>query len=310
MKTKRLMTALASLTLLMQTTTAQTFRPNEHEYDQAGGNKANQTDEVTLESGNNSMTINVSKGGKILSFKHRDQEVLSQSRWPESFGSTFWTSPQKEWNWPPVPEFDKQPYTIVKQENDQLTICSHVSERLGFSITKNFKALPKQEGFLVTYTIKNESQQTRSVAPWEITRVTNSDGLIFFEAENNQIWPSGLMDFKPENGGMWYQTDEAKENRKVNADGKGWLAYCADNLLLVKQFNDLKSGQAAPGEAEVQVYVNRGKTYIELESQGAYTELLPGASFSWSVHWYLQPIDKQKQNKSALMETVRKLINS
>ena len=54
------------------------------------------------------MTID-SKGGKILSFKYKDAEVISQIRFPEAFGSTFWTSPQKEWNWPPVPEYDNQP---------------------------------------------------------------------------------------------------------------------------------------------------------------------------------------------------------
>ena len=56
-----------------------------------------------LKSGNLSMTVDASKGGKILSLKYNDSEVISQLRWPESFGSTFWTSPQKEWNWPPVP---------------------------------------------------------------------------------------------------------------------------------------------------------------------------------------------------------------
>ena len=59
-----------------------------------------------LKTGDMTMTVNISKGGKILSLKHKDDEVISQSRFPESFGSTFWTSPQKEWNWPPVPEYD------------------------------------------------------------------------------------------------------------------------------------------------------------------------------------------------------------
>ncbi|MBR2771956.1 MAG: hypothetical protein IKD78_08100 [Bacteroidales bacterium] len=63
-----------------------------------------------IEVGDLSMTINGAGGGKILSFKYKDTEVISQSTFPESFGSTFWTSPQKEWNWPPVQEFDKQPY--------------------------------------------------------------------------------------------------------------------------------------------------------------------------------------------------------
>ena len=70
----------------------------------------------TLKNGNLTMTINATKGAKILSFKCGDQEVISQLKWPESFGSTFWTSPQKEWNWPPVFEFDKKPYTVFDFE--------------------------------------------------------------------------------------------------------------------------------------------------------------------------------------------------
>ena len=46
-----------------------------------------------LKTGDLTMTIDISKGGKILSLKLKDTEVISQSRFPESFGSTFWTSP-------------------------------------------------------------------------------------------------------------------------------------------------------------------------------------------------------------------------
>ncbi|MBO4786361.1 MAG: hypothetical protein J5510_04770, partial [Prevotella sp.] len=53
-----------------------------------------------LTTGNVSMTIDAEHGARITSLKYGDKEVISQLRWPESFGSTFWTSPQKEWNWP------------------------------------------------------------------------------------------------------------------------------------------------------------------------------------------------------------------
>ena len=244
----------------------------------------------TLKNGDVTMTINADKGGKILSLKYQDKEVLSQSRWPESFGSTFWTAPQKEWNWPPVPEFDKQAYTIQKKEDSRLTITSPVSARLGLSVGKDFQTDTKDGAFIITYSIKNEGNEPRRVAPWEISRVPNADGQIFFEAVDS-IWPAGLMSFETEQGVSWYKTDEAPQNRKVNADARGWLAYAANDLLLVKRFLDLKNNEPAPGEAEVQVYVNRGKTYIELESQGAYTLLQPGESLQWTVRWYLLPAD-------------------
>ena len=257
------------------------------------------SDPHTLKCGHQTMTIDAGKGGKILSLKYDDQEVISQSRFPESFGSTFWTSPQKEWNWPPVPEFDKQAYT-VEEKDGHLIMTSPVSNRLGFRIRKAFATDEKDGAFVITYSIINESNDTRKVAPWEITRVANDSGLIFFKAKAESVWPAGLMNFKDAHGAAWYTTDETNENRKVNADGAGWLAYANKGLLLLKKFDDLKPDAPAPGEAEIQVYVNRGKTYIELESQGAYTTLQPKEQLSWTVRWYLKPIKEATPSKELL----------
>lgn len=252
------------------------------------------------------MTID-SKGGKILSFKYKDAEVISQIRFPEAFGSTFWTSPQKEWNWPPVPEYDKQPYT-VEVKGASLVMKSNVSPRLKYSITKEFVPDAKENAIIINYTITNESDETSKVAPWEVTRVQNGDGLIFFDADVNNITPAGLMDFKEEYGAAWYQPDVTNQNRKINADGKGWLAYATNGLLLVKKFQDLEPSQPAPNEAEIQVYVNRGKAHIELESQGAYTTLEPGKSLTWTVRWYLVPFDGAITPSKALLKKVKKLV--
>ena len=259
----------------------------------------------SIEVGDLFMTINGGGGGKILSFKYKDVEVISQSTFPESFGSTFWTSPQKEWNWPPVQEFDKQPYT-VEEKGNSLVMTSNVSARLKYKIRKEFSVDAKSNAIVVTYSIINESGETRKVAPWEITRVPN-EGLIFFDAPTDQITPADLMPFKSEFGISWYQTDEANQNRKINADGKGWLAYLNNGLLMVKKFQDLNASQPAPEEAEIQVYVNRGKSYIELESQGAYTELKAGESLDWTVKWFLTPYEGAAPSK-ALLKKVKKLV--
>ena len=266
-----------------------------------------QTGKYDLKNGHLSMTIDAAKGGKILSFKYDDREIISQLRWPEAFGSTFWTSPQKEWNWPPVKEFDKNPYT-VEQDGATLRMTSEVSERLKCRVGKTFAIDEKDGAIVITYTITNEGDEPRSVAPWEVTRVQNEGGLIFFDAPVDGIWPAGLMDFKAQHGLAWYQTDETNENRKVNADGKGWLAYCAKGLLLVKRFDDLTPEQPAPGEAEIQVYVNRGKAHIELESQGAYQLLQPKESLSWTVRWYLVPFEGEAIPSEALVKQARDIV--
>lgn len=261
----------------------------------------------TLSNGHLQMVIDAERGAKILSLKYDDQEVISQSRWPESFGSTFWTSPQKEWNWPPVPEIDKQAYSVEK-DGKVLRMTSGVSDRLKYRIRKEFSVDEKDGAFVITYSIINESNETRQVAPWEITRVKNEGGLIFFEAPADSIWPAGLMNFTNAQGAVWYVADEVQQNRKVNADGKGWLAYLANGLLLVKRFEDLDATQPAPGEAEVQVYVNRGKTYIELENQGPYSTLQPQQQLSWTVRWYLLPYDGSPTPSETLLKLCRNVI--
>ena len=68
------------------------------------------------------MTVDAAHGGKILSFRLVDNEILSQTRFPNSFGSTFWTSPQSEWNWPPVPEYDSKAFAAEIKENSLIPV--------------------------------------------------------------------------------------------------------------------------------------------------------------------------------------------
>ena len=262
-------------------------------------------DSKQLTVGDVTMTVYPQQGAKIMSLTYKGKEIISQSKRPEAFGSTFWTSPQKEWYWPPVPEFDKQPYTLEERDG-KIIMTSPVSARLKYRIRKEFSTDAKNKAIVITYSIINESDETRQVAPWEITRVTNDGGIIFFDAPLDGITPAGLMTFESKHGAVWYKTDETNANRKINADGKGWLAYCNDGLLLVKKFDDLEASQPAPDEAEIQVYVNRGKTYIELESQGAYTTLKPHEEVNWTVRWYLLPVKGAAEPSSKLMKLVKR----
>ncbi|MBP5680005.1 MAG: hypothetical protein J6X31_03060, partial [Bacteroidales bacterium] len=118
-----------------------------------------------LQVGKVNMEIDAANGARIVSLKYGDTEVLSQINFPNQYGSTFWTSPQKEWNWPPVFEHDMAPYT-VQQEGEAIVMTSPLSEKLPLRIVKRFEADAKTQGYTVTYTLKNESAAARKVAPW------------------------------------------------------------------------------------------------------------------------------------------------
>lgn len=266
-----------------------------------------------ITAGNAVMTVNAKEGGKVISYKLDDKEMLSQLRMQNQYGSTFWTAPQSEWNWPPVNEFDRAAYE-ASLDGGILTLTSQQARKLPYVIEKKF--MPAKNGKLirVAYTIKNMGTEARKVAPWEISRVISDEsGLIFFDAPVEQIEAAQgeLIPFKGEAGASWYNFEQTRANRKINSDGKGWLAYAFDGMLMVKKFADITPEEPAPGEAEIQVYVNSGKSYIELESQGAYKEIAAGESLTWTVDWYLMPLDAAKAVPSAaLLKTVNKAIKA
>ena len=248
--------------------------------------KKNDPKIYTLTVGNVKMEIDANNGARITSLKYDTTEVLSQINFPNMYGSTFWTSPQKEWNWPPVREHDMAPYEVTEKKG-VITMTSPLSEKIPLRIKKRFEVDKKDKCIVVTYTLINEGSEDRKVAPWEITRVL-AHGTICFDADVDAITPAGLMNFVKKDGLAFYDIDHVeRQNRKINADGKGWLTYTYGGLELKKVFPDLKVSEPAPDEAEIQVYVNQGDSYVELESQGAYTNLKPGEKLDWAVRWYL-----------------------
>ena len=260
-----------------------------------------------------SLTVDAAHGGKILSFKLGEQEVIAPNpaaapqpeqaegqpprrRFfnPNSFGSTFWTSPQAEWNWPPVPEYDSLPYEAeitdgpVKVANvviPALVLKGQVS-KYGYRVCKSITVDPSDLAFVITYSIVNESGEARKVAPWEITRVPNG-GCLEFDAKPEGVTPADLMKVSFEEGLAVLEIDVANENRKINVDGKGWLNFRDNGLVLTKRFPDIAQEEAAPGEAEIQVYIDARKSFVEIEAQGPYTSLEPGEKLDWTVRWYL-----------------------
>ena len=260
-----------------------------------------------------SMTVDAGHGGKILSFKLGEQEVLAQNpaaapqpaqpgegqprrRFfnPNSYGSTFWTSPQAEWNWPPVPEYDNLPYTAEIKDGPvkvadvilpALFLQGQVS-KYGYRVCKAFTVDPSDLAFVITYSIVNESGETRKIAPWQISRVPNG-GFLEFDAKPEGVTPADLMKVTFAEGLATLEVDVADQNRKINVDGKGWLNFRDKGLVLTQRFPDIAQDAAAPGEAEIQVYIDARKSVVEIEAQGPYTELKPGEKLDWTVRWYL-----------------------
>jgi hypothetical protein len=263
--------------------------------------------------GDFAVVIDPKVGGRVNSISLGGRNFLIGSDVDlNNYGSTFWTSPQSDWGWPPPPEIDNLPYA-ASVSDQKLILTGTTSPKLGIAVTKTFSFDAATSSMTIEYAMTNYGSSTVSVAPWEITRV-HTGGITFF--------PTGAVTYDYGNkslptteteGMTWFGYDAAQitTDSKLFADGKdGFLAHLDGETVLVKKFTDIPPIQHAPKEGEIEIYANRAHTYVEIENQGAYAPLAPKATATWTVKWTLRkvPIDIVEPKAAALAKWVREIV--
>lgn len=270
----------------------------------------------TLSFGDTRFVVDAAKAGRIVSFSLAGKNILTAPKNGEdnNWGSTFWTSPQSDWNWPPPAAIDPGPHS-ARVVGNTLVVESAVAPNLGLKVSKTVSVDAAKGMVAIDYGIANQGSAARKVAPWEISRVATG-GLTFFPLGEGKPW-KGMQELLPlhvQDGVAWFAAPQgpAGNDQKVFADGReGWIAHVAGDLLLVKAFADTTPAQAAPGESEIELYTDPGRTYVEVENQGAYVNLDPGKASRWPVRWFLRKLNstlKVAPGSGDLLALVRELI--
>ena len=258
------------------------------------------------------MEVDANCGARIISFRLKNQEVLSSSGInQENYGSTLWLSPQI-WKWPPSPILDTKPYQCELNKNT-LNLTSQPDSLSGCKISKNFVANSSDSSFSIKYLITNISKKDKSVAPWEVTRVP-AGGISFFPIGTTGGFSKSNLNTEDKNGICWfrYEPELVTGHQKLFRNGhEGWLAHVNNGLVFIKQFPDIGIELEAPNETEIELYTNKDRTYIELENQGPYQTLHQRESISWTVKWYLRELPPTvgiAVGSESLANFVRKII--
>jgi hypothetical protein len=246
---------------------------------------------LVLEFGSTYFEVDPGHGARISSLRQAGQELLvltGASNYADALGSTFWPSPQS-WPWPPPAEIDNLAYAATVDESGAIALQGQANLGTSLQVSKRFSANLAREALELDYSMTNIGTAPVQWAPWEITRMP-ATGLAF--------WPTGGEPFgdrplatEAALGHTWCTPSQSPGEAKVFADGAGgYLAYLLGDRLLIKQFQDQPASAAAPGEAEVELYVNEGHDYLELENQGAYVSIAPGETLAWRVVWYVRQL--------------------
>jgi hypothetical protein len=240
------------------------------------------------------LEVNPALGGRITRFSLGGANILTgpevvargEGTVPNMYGSTFWTSPQSTWDWPPETALDSDPLAS-SLDGDVLSLMSQAGATTGYGVLKRFALDATRERVLLEYVLQNHSG-TQPAAPWEVSRVPK-EGLVFFAAASPATAASTLAS-QLLDGIAWVDVQQAPgADSKLFQDGsEGWLAYVYRDLVFIKLFDDVAAADQAMGEAEIEVFVSGNYDYVEIEQQGASALLPVGGSSSWRVTWLLR----------------------
>lgn len=243
-------------------------------------------------------TVDPTVGGRVIAMSLAGTNaIVGSGNSTTDYGSTFWTSPQSDWDgnpsttgdWPPPTAIDSDPYTVAIDGSHLLLTGPAYSPR-GISITKDFSADASTGWVTLQYTIN--ATQALHAAPWEVTRVPRG-GVAFFMLDAGAAYSAGPLTVTQSGGAMWWddssKSASSPSGAKLIADGSGgWLAYARGGILFLKKFPDVPSTSLAPGEGDTEIYPGSG--YDELEAQGPYSAIPAGGKLTWATSWRVAPI--------------------
>jgi hypothetical protein len=246
-----------------------------------------------LESGPLALEVDARDGGRIIEFSLDGRNAMvTRAESPDAYGTSFWPSPQSDWKWPPPIEIDRGAWQ-VELVGSEIRLASAVHAPLGLSVSQRIRLETNPLSAVIDYTLHNHGAAPRRVAPWQNTRV-RPGGLTFYPGSEGTLAHSALK-LAPTRGVTFFAHDPAtmKLNQKSFADGhEGFLAHVDGDILFVKVFPDVAPNAAAPGEAEIELYVDGAGKFVEVEQQGAYVEIPAGGTSGWTVRWLLDRVEK------------------
>lgn len=274
-----------------------------------GGVDGTTTAELVLRNGEVEAVLHPEHGGRLARFCYRGVDLVLPPGAPHGiYGDTFWPSPQSRFEWPPPPALDAGPYTVLSWSAEAAVLRSEPDESVGLQVVKSVSVGP--HGLDLRFTMTNLWSSEQHVAPWQITRAARQ-GLVVW-AEGQRFSDADRVVKHREDPPCFYRhrdlpgafegvvfsgalssmtLETVTRTSKYFTDARGWLAHLHRDTLVLRTFPDLRVDQAAPRQAEVEVYVDLERDYVELENQGAFVPLAPGASLEYRTRWLVGAVD-------------------
>ena len=243
---------------------------------------------IIMTKGDIVLSVEPASGGLISSLTFRGREVLKTTRdsLGLQWGSTAWTSPQSDWNWPPIATFDSEPFAVTELREGVILLESKRDPDTYLRMRKRI-SLGEESDVGITYWVTNEGASSTKVALWENTRIPYA-GYLSFRADSLR----GSLDSLPtelvDSTYHIYMDERHTQPQKVFTDLKEVpVSYHHNGLVLRKHTSVKELYRTAPGQAPLEIYLDPTAGFAEFELQGDYLLIQPGESANLRVRWVL-----------------------
>jgi hypothetical protein len=244
---------------------------------------------VTISRGEISLTVEPAIGGRISSLTFGGVELLKTTRDSNNlqWGSTAWSSPQADWNWPPPAAFDAEPFEVMRVDHKSILLEGPRDSVTYLRMRKRFVLGPDNDIGL-TYWLTNEGVSSVNVALWENTRLPYA-GRFEFRADSIR----GSLDTLPvavqDSVYTIYADERHVQQQKVFADMPTTSAsYYHKGLVLTKHNLANDFYRVAPGQGPLEIYLDPPAGFVEFELQGDYRLISPGQSNNLRAKWSIK----------------------
>lgn len=258
-----------------------------------GNSETDHAAPVVISRGPITLTVEPAIGARISSLTFNGVELLKTSRDSLNlqWGSTAWSSPQEDWQWPPIAAFDTEPYTVTELRENVLLLEGPLDPGTLLRMRKRISLGPNNDVGL-TYWLTNEGVSSIKVALWENTRLPYA-GRFEFAADSIRGTTGQLPAELKDSIYTVYADDRHPKRLKIFADlPKKVASYYHNGLVLRKHHVANAFYRVAPGQAPLEIYLDRPAGFVEFELQGDYRLLEPGESNNLRVRWEIGRADQ------------------
>ncbi|MGB3799166.1 MAG: hypothetical protein WA952_05080 [Lewinella sp.] len=242
---------------------------------------------ITLTRDSLSIRIDPQLGGRMVSLTYGGQELLQTTRDSNAYrmGSTALPAPQSDWSWPPPATVDSEPYTVQQVADHSVLLISDQDPETGLVLQKRYRLGPDSDIGL-TYWITNKGDTIRKVAAWEVTRLPYAGAFTFY-SDSLRVEGGPTTTVSSEDSLRTIIIDDRHEGKiKIFADLDSIPAtYNYGGIKLEKHTVVTDFYRVAPGQAPLEIYLDRAAGFIEFELHGDYRRLAYDETSTLRTKW-------------------------